>query len=257
MMKDSDFSRSESPFKRFKKLWKADDPEWVKERKEQWRLLKKDLQFTASQQKTFSHFFVYGEAMPAVDSGVTLNSAGLSGCDRLFMTPYSTAEEVSDLFHEFSQGQQLQVLIAFLRKARNISPLPERHEKVRLFIEGVYLPVVLRSELTTDLNDVYVSTIYGFMYDARRRLTNSDEEKDFYVLYAVQLFNELLIKVRDPESIKDDIQEVMDDLLVTVLRSQASSLSESKRLLVKRLQELFCSTEAAPWLKSRISRFKE
>ncbi|MDQ7986256.1 hypothetical protein QYS36_15050 [Pseudomonas sp. G34] len=257
MTTDSDFSRSESPFKRFKKLWRTDDPEWIIERKEQWRLLKKEMQFTASQQKTFSQFFVYGEALPAIDSGVTLNSSGLSGGDRLFMTPYSTAEEVSDLFHEFSQGQQLQVLTEFLRKARNISALPDRHEKVRLFIEGVYLPVVLRRELTHDLNDIYVGAIYKFMYDARRRLMSSDEEKDFYVLYAVQLFNELLIKVQNPESIREDIQEVMDDLLATVLRSQASFLSESKALLVEKLKELFASPAAAPWLKSSISRFKE
>ena len=125
----------------FKHWWRTDDPEWVAQRKREWKIIKANAysEEEAERVKRYAHFYVYGDVLPRIYMGARLDG-GVYDCDRLFMTPYETADQLKQLFESFSFNEKRSVLLDFLlatkRLYRGLPAEVARHD-IRLFIQEV------------------------------------------------------------------------------------------------------------------------
>ena len=74
-------------------LWKTDDPEWVEQRENEWRLLLEDGicdGCRAKTKKAWQAFYIYGEE-PPIDTS-------MSQRERYFMTPFTTVDEAQEVY---------------------------------------------------------------------------------------------------------------------------------------------------------------
>jgi hypothetical protein len=123
--------------------WQLDDPDWVKQRNQDWRVISKNLKrmtWSAKQIKMMKHYFMTGEDLEdARYFGLT---------DRFLCAPYESAEQAKQLYHLYTNVHFDQEKL-IRRHQRLIGELydglPTVREKVRNFQTGVigdkYQPV--------------------------------------------------------------------------------------------------------------------
>jgi hypothetical protein len=87
---------NEERFKKFRAWWKLDDPEWVKQRKEEWRHMRSTSMknWSAKELKYTGKFYLTGEEPPPVTQG----GGRIYSEMRLTLTPFTTVEEARELY---------------------------------------------------------------------------------------------------------------------------------------------------------------
>lgn len=125
----------------FKHWWKTDDPEWVAQRKREWKIIKANAykEEEAQRVKRYAHFYVYGEVLPRIYMGARLDGV-IDSSARLFMTPYERAGQLRELFDSFSFNEKRSVLLDFLMVSGSLYqglPVEVARHDIKLFIQEV------------------------------------------------------------------------------------------------------------------------
>lgn len=130
-------TESEKREKALKHLWKTDDPEWVEQRENEWRMLVEDNicdGYTAKKIKALQALYVHAEEPP---SGQRLSPDTTL---RFFMTPFTTVEEAQEVYALVTTHptDKHGILTSFMGLAcRYGQRMPWLRERILLFIEGV------------------------------------------------------------------------------------------------------------------------
>jgi hypothetical protein len=131
---DSDVPRGRRRYESLRHLWKTDEPDWLAQRKAEWRLLVEDGFCDGCDAKTlkaWQAFYLSGEEPPV--------GAVFSSVSRVIMTPFTTPEEAKALVELITHPEdRSRVLSGYMEmacsRAQRMSWLRER---IGWFIDGV------------------------------------------------------------------------------------------------------------------------
>lgn len=252
--------KSAIPFQQFQHWWKTDDPEWVTQRKEEWKILKVSAEqfssWSAKEIKAFAQFYVYGEEPEYTPDG---KSVLLDRLTRFLLTPFQTIEDVQLLFSEIlkiSTTDELEAVIAYVPSslAGFYIQKPEFAQiKVQAFEKGVFggeykqFPVSVggREKLVGLDADYFVSRYIKMTYKKIRK----NEEIYNYQLDLVPLFISSIQYVKSPE---DSFSRIAD-LVAAVLKYQGTGkLNTYPQMLADNLYAAFSSDSAPEIIKQHM-----
>lgn len=242
----------------FKHWWKTDDPEWVAQRKREWKIIKANAykEEEAQRVKRYAHFYVYGEVLPRIYMGARLDGV-IDSSARLFMTPYETADQLRELFDSFSFNEKRSVLLDFLIKGetlyKGLSAEVARHD-IKLFIQEVqgnhFAPWHLLDDFgrpeTVGIKkpDFHAEVYIG---ECLSWLGGQKNGGYYYVVDAVEYFLEALVASEKVEGVDlSRLQGKLEKLVSLVMESKGKSLDGYKGMLVDNLYEAF-TAERVPF----------
>lgn len=252
----------------FKHWWKTNDPEWVAQRKREWKIIKANAykEEEAQRVKRYAHFYVYGEIIPSFFMGVRVESSVYAN-DMLFMVPYETAGQIRELFDSFSFNDKRQVLLEFLIASNQLyQGLPAemaRHD-IKLFIQEVqgnhFAPWHLlddfgRSETVNEKAPDFHAEIYAGT--CLSWLGGKKSGGYYYVVDAVEYFLEALTASEKVEDVDlSRLQGKLENLVSLVMESKGKGLEGYKGLLVDNLYEAFTAERAPLFIQHALQSLK-
>src|SRR5690606_1583393 len=124
-------AKQQEALSQFRYLWRLDDKEWMKERKEQWKYLAENNFFkdSAKDRKINMRFFVKGERDEYISASI-----------QLLLTPYDSAECVKEIFNSniFTAYDRSQVMSRYIMSASQWgSGMPWLRQHIQWFVDGV------------------------------------------------------------------------------------------------------------------------
>lgn len=261
-------SKGEQRQMMFKHWWKTDDPEWIAQRKREWKIIKANAykEVEAERIKRYAHFYVYGDVLPRIYMGARLEGR-IYSCDRLFMTPYETVDQLNQLFESFSFNDKQKILLEFLIKAETLyaglPPEMVRHN-VRLFIQEVQGDHFAPWHLLDDWGKPEVVVEKAIGRRARQYadlclhwLKGGLEGEYFYVVDAVNYFMGALFACEEVEDNDlEKLQKRILELVSIVMESKDKPLEGYKRLLVDNLYAAFTAERVPLYIQQALQAHK-
>lgn len=134
----NDIPRNQQPFVPFRTLWKTDDPQWMAQRKEEWRQLAATVYKDASakERKWVGRFFLTGEEVGPRETGMAISPRL-----RIFYTPFETADQVRELYHSFERPsirKEFNSSLFFAIFCEFCAEMPWYQTKVVAMIDGFF-----------------------------------------------------------------------------------------------------------------------
>lgn len=252
----------------FKHWWKTDDPEWVAQRKREWKIIKVNAYSgeAAEMVKRYAHFYVYGDVLPRFYMGVKRDGR-IPESDRLFMTPYETAEQLKELFESFNSSEKKIILLGFLMETgrfyEGLLPEVARHD-TRLFIQEILSNRFAPWEIVGDMGRIEVVEAdrpgiraADYAGTCLSWLRGKIEGEYLYVVDAVEYF---LGALSAREQIEDNdlefVQKRVTELVALVMEIKDKPLEGYKRLLVDNLYEAFTREKVPLYIQQALENIK-
>lgn len=133
----NDIPRTQQPFVPFRTLWKTDDPQWMAQRKEEWRQLAATVYKDASakERKWVGRFFLTGKEVGPTEMGMAIEPLL-----RVFYTPFTTAEQARDLYLSVDSPSARKGLLSdlFRQFCHYCREMPWYNQKVLAIIDGFF-----------------------------------------------------------------------------------------------------------------------
>jgi hypothetical protein len=126
-----------SRFQAIKYLWKTDDPDWLEQRENEWRMLVEDgycADLSVKETKQWQDFYISG-GEPA--DGKDAFTDSISG---FFMMPFTTVDEVQAAYNiDRHPHSRQRILCGYMSYACQWGQrMPWLRERIKLFIDGVF-----------------------------------------------------------------------------------------------------------------------
>lgn len=242
--------------KAFNYLWHLDDPEWIKQRKVEWKLIKKNEATgceDATEIKYVGRFYVFGEDVPErmrkPDRVIRFNCG-----QRFAFTPFRTIEQVQeawDGYQSHTAYDHCQILYA----AGYLWPLEGAKERVKLLCDALYNDQYF---LVINPNNKTRKTINprGFVRSycrAARLYISRKQDMRLYVVYTVDYY----LKCVKHEEVYGDLEEeepAISDMLSTIAGADFSALDEDRKQFCEEMMDRIKSDSGPTYLKEALKR---
>lgn len=237
--------------KAFNYLWHSNDAEWIKQRKMEWKLIKKNKVTgckDAIEIKYVGSFYVFGEDVPErmrKPNRVIRFSRG----QRFAFTPFQTIEQVQEAWNgykshtAYDHGQ--------IRYAANyLWPLEGAKERIKLLCDALYNDQYF---LVMNPNNKTRETIdprdFVRRYsDSAKLYISRNQDMRLYVIYTVDYY----LKCVKHEEVYGDLDEekpAISDMLSTIAGADLPALDEDRKQFCEEIMDRIKSDSGPAYLK--------